>query len=162
MKVKLDKVVPNYNDNQLFCGGLQVQINNDYKCGLCGDDYKSQRPRENELGGTFGESGIIPRSYSSGGMMSIEIHITAHHQGFFEFRLCKIHPGETTEDSNCFSSSDSLLELDNGNTQFTITDYKPTKPGESGWWYLFNAKLPNVEWQAIITFVLENKPYRYI
>ena len=29
-------VVPNYNDNQLFCGGLHTQIANEYKCGVCG------------------------------------------------------------------------------------------------------------------------------
>jgi len=143
-----DQVEPNYNDNQLFCGGLQVQINNNYKCGLCGDDFNSKRPRDNELGGLFGKSGIIPRTYSSGSLMPIEVHITAHHQGFFEFRICKdlikIN-GELTEDSDCFSTDDSLLELENGETQYSITDFKPTKPGESGWWYLFNVKLPNTE-----------------
>ena len=42
---------PNYNDNELYCGGLGVQIQNDYKCGICGDDFMKTRPRDNELSG---------------------------------------------------------------------------------------------------------------
>ena len=45
------QINPNYNDNELYCGGLGVQIQNDYKCGICGDDFKKPRPRDNELGG---------------------------------------------------------------------------------------------------------------
>ena len=32
-------IVPNYNDNGLFCGGLQTQISNGYKCGVCGGKF---------------------------------------------------------------------------------------------------------------------------
>ena len=42
---------PNYNDNELYCGGLGVQIQNNYKCGICGDDFMKTRPRDNELSG---------------------------------------------------------------------------------------------------------------
>ena len=74
-------VVPNYDDNQLYCGGLGPQIGNDYKCGVCGDNYADARPRANELGGKYGSSGIIPRTYSTGGIMNVEVQITTHHQG---------------------------------------------------------------------------------
>ena len=63
----------------------------------------------------------------------IEIQITAHHQGFFEFKLCKIGSDDTTENVNCFDSADSVLELENGGNRYTITDYFPSKQGESGW-----------------------------
>ena len=69
--------------------------------------------------------------------MPIEIQITAHHQGFFEFRLCKTDG--LLEDAACYEQEKSLLRLDNGDTKFYITDLKPTRPGETGWWYTFNA-----------------------
>lgn len=46
---------PNYNDNELYCGGLGVQIQNNYKCGICGDDFMKTRPRDNELSGRWGQ-----------------------------------------------------------------------------------------------------------
>jgi len=128
---------PNYNDNELYCGGLGVQIQNDYKCGICGDDFMKTRPRDNELSGRYGNSGIIPRTYETGGSMPIEIQITAHHQGFFEFRLCKTIG--LLEDAPCYENEKSLLRLENGDTKFDITDSKPTRPGETGWWYKFDA-----------------------
>ena len=79
-----DMVVPNYDDNQLYCGGLGPQIGNDYKCGVCGDNYKDARPRPNELGGKYGMSGIIPRTYSTGEVMDVEVQITTHHQGIIK------------------------------------------------------------------------------
>ena len=35
------------------------------------------------------------------------------------------------------------MRLDNGDTKYYITDLKPTRPGETGWWYNFNAHVPN-------------------
>ena len=69
--------------------------------------------------------------------MPIEVQITAHHQGFFEFRLCEIN-GQL-EDPYCFENEKSLMRLDNGSTRYYITDLKPTRPGETGWWYNFDA-----------------------
>ena len=70
-------VIPNYADNQLFCGGLSTEIENGYKCGVCGDNYADARPRyteinriynnifrENELGGKY-DVGIIPRQFKN-------------------------------------------------------------------------------------------------
>ena len=58
-----DVVIPNYADNQLFCGGLTTEIANGYKCGVCGDNYADSRPRENELG--FPVFGFLTRSNRS-------------------------------------------------------------------------------------------------
>ncbi|RXG52211.1 hypothetical protein Avbf_17097 [Armadillidium vulgare] len=42
---------PDYNDNELFCGGLTVQEANGGKCGVCGDNYADPTPRAHEDGG---------------------------------------------------------------------------------------------------------------
>ncbi|KAF8764479.1 hypothetical protein HNY73_022545 [Argiope bruennichi] len=57
---------PNYNDNELFCGGIFVQtVINRGKCGVCGDAYHLKQPRPNEAGGEYG-LGIIVRNYTVG------------------------------------------------------------------------------------------------
>ena len=95
-----------------------LKVQNGYKCGICGDNWRDSRPRPNELGGTFGSTGIIPRTYESNGIMPVSIQLTTHHQGWFEFKLCEIGPNETTENEACFDSSNSILELESGGTRF--------------------------------------------
>ncbi|RXG66862.1 hypothetical protein Avbf_17296 [Armadillidium vulgare] len=56
---------PDYNDNQLYCGGLTVQEANGGKCGVCGDNYADPTPRAHEDGGMYG-NGIITREYKVG------------------------------------------------------------------------------------------------
>jgi len=136
-----DQVVPNVNDNQLFCGGLQVEISHGYKCGVCGDNYGDARPRDNELGGRFGSTDIIPRSYAAGDKMALAIQITAHHKGWFEFRLCPNQPGQL-EDEACFASDASLMQFMDGTTRHYITNEFPQRPGKSGWWYELEATIP--------------------
>lgn len=124
-------VVPNYNDNQLFCGGLHTQIANEYKCGVCGDDYRDARPRANELGGRYGSTGLIPRTYEQGDLFDVKVQLTAHHKGFFEFKLCEMKPGMTTEDESCFDMESSIIELENGGTKWDVTEKHPTTYYES-------------------------------
>jgi len=134
------RITHNYNDNQLFCGGLSVQIDNDYKCGVCGDNYADQRPRENELGGTYGKAMIFPRAYQTSQVIDVVVQVTAHHQGWFEFKLCK--QDAAYEDEDCFSSNDSLLSFEDGTTRHFITDDFPTRPGKGGYWYDMRVQLP--------------------
>jgi len=114
-------VVPNWNDNQLFCGGFQTQVSNGYKCGICGDDYTQPRPRDNEWNGRFGSSGIIPRTFEQGDVIDLHLDITAHHQGFFEFKICKMELSHFTENAACFDSDDSIMTLEDGNQQWDVT-----------------------------------------
>ncbi|XP_067672319.1 uncharacterized protein [Haliotis asinina] len=80
------KTPRNYDDNQLFCGGVAVQYGqNGGKCGICGDPW--QGPRDNEPGGKF-YTGIIVRKYNVGQVIKAKVELTASHKGFFEFRLC--------------------------------------------------------------------------
>ncbi|KAL4240458.1 hypothetical protein ACF0H5_001250 [Mactra antiquata] len=77
---------PNYDDNQLYCGGVQVQYEqNGGKCGICGDVYNGPRP--NEPPGKFA-NGLIVRKYSPGDVITVIIELTANHKGWMEFKLC--------------------------------------------------------------------------
>ncbi|GFO23683.1 hypothetical protein PoB_005018800 [Plakobranchus ocellatus] len=76
----------NYNDNQLFCGGVGVQYGvNGGKCGVCGDPWNSKR--EHEAGGKYA-NGVIVRKYAVGQVINATVELTANHKGFFEFHLC--------------------------------------------------------------------------
>ena len=39
-----------------------------------------------------------------------------------------------TEDEECFDDENSILKFENGDTQFSIKDTKPTTPGKNGYW----------------------------
>ncbi|XP_042859166.1 uncharacterized protein LOC122245292 [Penaeus japonicus] len=78
----------NYNDHQLFCGGYRQQwMKNRGRCGECGDPWDIPRPRPNEAGGIFG-TGLISKVYHQGQVITVTVHLTANHMGWFEFRLC--------------------------------------------------------------------------
>ncbi|XP_048759712.1 uncharacterized protein LOC125669290 isoform X3 [Ostrea edulis] len=77
---------PNYNDNQLYCGGVQIQYEvNGGRCGVCGDPF--QGPLDNEPGGKYA-NGIIVYSTTVGAIMPVTVELTAPHKGYMEFRLC--------------------------------------------------------------------------
>lgn len=42
-----------------------MQVKNDMKCGVCGDNYKDARPRDNENGGKYGV-GVVVANYKAG------------------------------------------------------------------------------------------------
>ncbi|XP_032573728.1 uncharacterized protein LOC6621301 isoform X6 [Drosophila sechellia] len=79
---------PDYNDHELYCGGLSRQWQrNGGKCGECGDAWDVPEPRPHEYGGHWGK-GLIVRSYLPGSQMTIRVELTASHMGYFEFRIC--------------------------------------------------------------------------
>ncbi|KAK7003047.1 hypothetical protein BgiMline_004473 [Biomphalaria glabrata] len=80
------KTLPNYDDNQLFCGGVSIQYGvNGGKCGVCGDPWNSVR--DHEAGGKYA-TGILVRKYNTGSVIDVVIELTANHKGYFQFRLC--------------------------------------------------------------------------
>lgn len=94
------KTPQNYEDNQLFCGGVQVQYEkNGGKCGVCGDPYDGAR--ENEVGGKYA-NGIIVRNYTMGQLMKARVDLTANHKGWFMFDLCPKKRYEDKETEECF------------------------------------------------------------
>ncbi|GIY73092.1 chitin-binding type-4 domain-containing protein [Caerostris darwini] len=98
------KTKPNYNDNELFCGGYTVHWQrNGGKCGVCGDSWDMPKPRPNEAGGIYGR-GIIVRSYKPGQVIKSTVEITANHRGFFEFKLCPHNDPSTEVTQDCLDS----------------------------------------------------------
>ena len=79
----------------MYCGGFGVQwAQNQGKCGVCGDDYRDEVPRQHETGGKFGNE-IITATYTAGDTLDIEVEIVANHWGFFVLKVCPMtEPGE--------------------------------------------------------------------
>jgi len=113
----------NYNDNELNCGGKDVQYNlNMGYCGECGDNWATFQPRENENGGRYGK-GIISRRYKPGQNISVQVELTAPHLGHFEFKLCPLSNEKDIETQSCFDQTTLLILQDNGqefNTSYYI------------------------------------------
>ncbi|XP_067658857.1 uncharacterized protein [Haliotis asinina] len=107
------KVPINYNDNALNCGGYSnLWFAEHGKCGVCGDPYEQVPPRDNEAGGKYG-LGVIARGYKTGQDLPITIEITANHEGYFEFRLCKNDDVTKVVTQACLDQN--LLQLKNAN-----------------------------------------------
>ena len=85
----------NWNDNEVYCGGFGVQwAQNQGRCGVCGDDYRDEVPRQHETGGKFGNE-IITATYTAGDTLDIEVEIVSNHWGFFVLKVCPMtEPGE--------------------------------------------------------------------
>ena len=77
-----------YNDNQGFCGGAQVQHQvNDGKCGICGDPYDAAIKDHEAPDGKYA-NGIIVKEFQAGDIMDVTVEITANHKGYLVFKLC--------------------------------------------------------------------------
>ena len=108
---QFEKIInKNYNDMANNCGGTGLQTVAGGKCGPCGDAFQDAQPRAHEFGGKYGK-GIIVAKYPAGATIELTVQLTAHHKGWFEFRLCpqsdSIAPGvigtlSADELSECF------------------------------------------------------------
>ncbi|OWF48654.1 hypothetical protein KP79_PYT16194 [Mizuhopecten yessoensis] len=104
---------PNYDDNQLFCGGFNRQWKiNGGKCGVCGDPWDGRR--EHEAGGKYA-TGTIVRHYSEGQTITVNVQITASHKGYFEFRLCPHNNPSTRVSQACLDQH--VLQQTDGSTR---------------------------------------------
>ena len=130
---------PDYNDNQGFCGGFQVQWEqNGGQCGLCGDNWADPVPRRHEAGGRFA-TGTIAGQYQTGQDIPISVEVTleslvavlfsycaqvtANHAGHFSFRLCKAAGAMEDPVPGCLELHSSLLSLaGTGETQYWLQD----------------------------------------
>ncbi|KAI2808292.1 hypothetical protein BLOT_006234, partial [Blomia tropicalis] len=93
---------PNYEDSELFCGGIVNQWStNKGKCGLCGDSYSLKQPRPYESGGKYVRN-ISTRIYHPGSVIDVVIQLVANHLGTFEFSLCPRNSFEERETEECF------------------------------------------------------------
>ncbi|XP_060076808.1 uncharacterized protein LOC132556412 [Ylistrum balloti] len=111
----------NYDDNQLFCGGLGKQKYLGGKCGLCGDAYDQPAPRDNEAGGKYAK-GIITKHYTQDSTIDITVLITTNHLGYFEFRLCENNDVTKTITKDCLKHL--LVNPNTGETRHYIGSVK--------------------------------------
>ncbi|KAJ8686474.1 hypothetical protein QAD02_022268 [Eretmocerus hayati] len=92
----------NYNDNELYCGGYSVQwVQNEGKCGVCGDPYHYDEPRPHEAGGEFAK-GTITRRYQVGQEIDVEVELTSNHLGYFEMNICPNNNPKKEATQECF------------------------------------------------------------
>jgi hypothetical protein len=102
----------NYDDNQLYCGGIHQADDPGSNCGHCGDPFSQAQPRDNEVGGKY-YKGIIVGTYQSGQVIDISVDLTTSHMGNMEWRLC---PDHNAESQACFNQH--VLELATGGTKY--------------------------------------------
>ncbi|BFZ03830.1 hypothetical protein BsWGS_06869 [Bradybaena similaris] len=109
----------NYQDMELFCGGVGVQYGvNGGKCGVCGDPWNG--PREHEAGGKFA-NGIIVRKYDVGQVIDITIDLTANHKGYFEFNICPTDDPFDKITEQCLAKY-PLSEIETGLSKYAVPD----------------------------------------
>ncbi|KAK2704501.1 hypothetical protein QYM36_016783 [Artemia franciscana] len=118
------KVPINYDDNGLFCGGMNNQWSiNGGRCGECGDPYQQKRPRPNEEGGLYG-TGTIGRTFIAGQVIVAKVELTQSHMGFFQFKLCKKETKEELTTQHCLDKN--ILQLENGSgNKYYVQDPRP-------------------------------------
>ena len=108
----------NYNDNELFCGGVEKQFSvNNGQCGICGDAFDDPSPQQHETGGRFG-SAVVTKSYVMGSVIDIEVEITANHKGHFQLKLCPVRGRDREATQECLDNN-VLTQLD-GSDSFPI------------------------------------------
>nr|XP_027204364.1 uncharacterized protein LOC113798077 [Dermatophagoides pteronyssinus] len=79
---------PDYDDSELFCGGIVDQWKrNKGKCGICGDSFSIRPPRPYETGGIYARN-ITVRNYRPGSEIDVILDLVANHMGTFEFSIC--------------------------------------------------------------------------
>lgn len=111
------KTPPNYQDNELFCGGFPNQQSQGGKCGVCGDPY--QGPRPHEAGGKYA-TGTIVKRYNQDSKMAVRVQLTANHKGWMEFRLCPVNDPKTRATPECLDRN-LLTVAGTQETRFKVT-----------------------------------------
>ena len=107
-----------YTDNQLSCGGRNVQWSkHGGKCGTCGDEYGISNPRF-VYPGAFANNPPIVKTYTEGSLIQVTVKITANHLGYFIFRVAPLVNAPITQTE----LDNNMLELENGDQEWTLGD----------------------------------------
>ena len=85
---------PNFNDNELNCGGFSYQWSNEGKCGVCGDPFG--KAQLHVYPGKYANN-IITKTYNRGRVVTVKVELTSNHKGFFEFKIGDIGTAPITE-----------------------------------------------------------------
>ncbi|XP_052812695.1 uncharacterized protein LOC128240218 [Mya arenaria] len=131
----------NYNDMGLNCGGREHQHSLGGKCGVCGDPFDQEiqpnhyvHPTDPSKNGKY-VTGFIVNEYEMNSEIDVIVKITAHHKGYFEFRLCPL-PG----DGQRYPVTQECLDK----YPLKVGDsYKYNLPNLGAGDYLVNVKLPD-------------------
>lgn len=104
-----------YTDNELNCGGFNVQWSkNGGKCGVCGDPYHL-KDQLHVYPGIYAKKQIITQTYSQGQEIQVEVKLTSNHQGYFMFRVGKLVTPPITQEKLTH-----VLRQPNGDTKWKI------------------------------------------
>ena len=105
-----------YTDNQLSCGGRNVQWGKHKgKCGVCGDEYGIKNPKF-QYPGAFARNPPIVKSYREGQEIEVQVKITANHRGYFIFRLAPLVKQPVTQSE----LNKIMLRMPNGNAEWKL------------------------------------------
>ncbi len=117
----------NYNDNEVWCGGVGQQYGkHDGKCGICGDDFGQEQPRDHEAGGKYGTD-VNAARYVVGQTIDISIDLTTNHGGYFEIKLCDKGKKNKPADEACFEKYTLELADKPGEVKYVIPEDTPKK-----------------------------------
>ncbi|CAN7938257.1 unnamed protein product [Ixodes hexagonus] len=99
----------NFEDSELFCGGIKAQWqDHGGRCGECGDNFGDPRPRRHETGNIFARN-VTVRYYTPGDVVDMVVDVETNHLGYFEFALCPRKSWNEPETESCFEPN--LLEV---------------------------------------------------
>jgi len=127
---------PDYNDNEGFCGGFNVQWDqNEGRCGICGDNWADEI-REHEAPNRYA-NGIIAAEYQSGQEIDVTVDLTANHFGHFTFKLCPAESLEEDPEQDCFDAN-VLTVLPDDEDRYNVTD---SRTGD----FVVKVQLPDIE-----------------
>lgn len=77
-------------------------------------------PRDNELGGKYGSSGVIVKTYENAYTIDVGVQITANHLGYISFELCNLDEF-SNESEECFIKYP--LKFADGSDKYYIGTY---------------------------------------
>jgi len=119
---------PDYDDDQVFCGGRSTFMANGYKCGVCGDAANAAVKDQEFPNGKYGKAPIqVVKTYTAGSQIGIGMHITTSHKGSMIFKICPATSTTSEVTQECLDSH--VLAVQGG------TNNKYTLPAEAveGW-----------------------------
>ncbi|KAK3713146.1 hypothetical protein QZH41_010058 [Actinostola sp. cb2023] len=119
-----------YTDNELNCGGFNVQWNtNNGKCGVCGDPFHEDPPKYVHPG--MYATGFITKTYRKGQDIAVQVKLTSNHLGRFKFSIGDIGTPPMTNEKLTH-----VLRTPSGETWWKI----PTRGNDL---FTINLKLPS-------------------
>ncbi|KAJ8924205.1 hypothetical protein NQ315_006996 [Exocentrus adspersus] len=122
-RYNIERAIPNYVDDENYCGGYDEYVATGEKCGVCGDAYNAPHPQDNENTGKYG-IGVVTKTYQAGSVIDVQSKLTSNHQGTIYYSLCVLqNPNAPESGEDCFQP----LKLADGSDYYTIppTDFNP-------------------------------------